>query len=91
MTTHTILCNKKNYLINKLKKILDYRNIGYSDYDIESYNIKELKILIKKYDIIISNADNLNNFWYGPRKSYLKKSYNFIKNKYHPWYRTYYF
>lgn len=89
MTTHTILFNKKQFLINKLKKILDYRNIEYSNSEILCYNTKELNFLVKKYDIILNNVHDLNNSWYGSRRLYIKKPYNFIKNKYHSWYRTY--
>ena len=51
-------------MMYKLKSILDYRKIQYSNAEIKSYSIKELCFLINKYRIRLHNADKKDNMWY---------------------------
>tara|TARA_B100000963_G_C22494876_1_gene610978 strand:+ start:626 stop:919 length:294 start_codon:yes stop_codon:yes gene_type:complete len=82
--------NKRILLINNLKSLLEHHDISYHKNELFSYSNSELKNLINFHRIILKNADNPNNSWYGSRRYYIQKPYNFIDSPSHHWYRTTY-
>ena len=82
--------NRRVTMINHLKSLLDYHEESYSNSEIYSYSNKEIKQLINRYKIVVINGSDPNNSWYGSRRHYIQKPYNFIDNPSHQWYRTTY-
>ena len=82
--------NKRIMLIKNLESLLNYHDESFSKNELFSYSNSELKTLINKFKIIVVNAADPNNSWYGSRRYYISKPHNYISDPSHYWYRTSY-